>query len=150
MYNVNLCQFCTWTDHWARLWSMCITSMGSRRDCTEAFLLTTSAVSPPKLWPSPLMSSWNRSYTWTSRLFYTFKVCNWACSLWVIKQLNLDTSLDFFNVLNSSAGELPFHWRRQGNQLTLTKGNWMSGSKLLHICPISFPLTSCLMWLETS
>lgn len=57
------------TDRWARPWRTCIRSTGSRKDCTEAFLSTTSAVCPPRRWPSPHMSSWSRSSTSTSTLF---------------------------------------------------------------------------------
>lgn len=73
--------------------------MGSRRDYTEAFLSTTSDVSPLRQWPSPHMSSWNRFSTWTSSCFYTLKVSIWACLLWVIKQLHLNASFtEWFKV----------------------------------------------------
>lgn len=59
-----------WTDHWERPWRTCTRSTGSRADCTEAFLSTTSAASPPRPWPSPPTSSWSRSSTWTSCRFF--------------------------------------------------------------------------------
>lgn len=148
---------------------MCIRSMGSRRDCTEAFLSTTSAVSPPRLWPLPPMSSWSRSSTWTNRCFCTCQVCTWACTLQVIKRIDLNASfvewseahplrLKLFNVgtaFSLSSLEAP------GKSVNAEKGNWISDSKALHVCPISFPLTSCFcdspplkrgftqdMWLE--
>lgn len=54
-----------WTDLCERPSCTCTTSSGSRRDCTEAFLSTTSAASRPRLWPSPPTSSWSKSCTWT-------------------------------------------------------------------------------------
>lgn len=85
VYNLSSCPR---TDHWARPWHMSTISLGSRKDCTEVFLSTTSAASPPRLWPLPPMSSWSRSSTWTDRsVFYTSNV--WAC---VIKQMDFSTS----------------------------------------------------------
>lgn len=62
-----------WTDRCGRPSCTCTTSSGSRRDCTEAFLSTTSAASHPRLWPSPPMSSWSRPCTWTNCHSHSFR-----------------------------------------------------------------------------
>lgn len=94
--------------------------MGSRRDYTEAFLSTTSAVSPPRPWPSPHMSSWSRFSTWTSCCFYTCRVPIWAFPLWVTKQLHLNTTYTecSYAVLSASLSKWPLscvHWSPQGS-----------------------------------
>lgn len=124
---------CTQTDHWARPWRMYTTSTASRRDCTEAFLSTTSAVSPPRPWPLPPTSSWSRSSTWTSRCFYTAQVCTRACALRVIKQIVLDASF-----VEWSHWELPFswiHWRHRGRRLMLKRETgYQTVSEAHHVC----------------
>lgn len=125
---------------------MCIRSMGSRRDCTEAFLSTTSAASPPRLWPLPPMSSWSRCSTWTSRRFYTSRVSQGPlCSK---SQINLDASivewchLVRLKLFNMGITLLSSSLKAPGKSLD-EKGNRISESKTLQVCPISFLLTSC-------
>lgn len=142
MYNFLSC---TQTDHWARPWRMYTTSTASRRDCTEAFLSTTSAVSPPRPWPLPPTSSWSRSSTWTSRCFYTAQVCTRACALRVIKQIVLDASF-----VEWSHWELPFswiHWRHRGRRLMLKRETgYQTVSEAHHVC---FSLSYFLFFLDS-
>lgn len=109
---------CIWTDRWRRPWRMCTQSTGSRRDCIEAFLSTTSAVSPPKPWPSPPTSSWSSSSTSTSRRLYTS---------WVVAWINVTASFVDWSKAHSLRLKLQtvgiayfpwVHWRHQGSQLS--------------------------------
>lgn len=128
---------CTLTDRWARPWGMCTLSMGLRGDCTEAFLSTTFAASPPKLWPSPPMNSWSRSSTWTSRC-----VCTWTrenSRAWMV-YIRMSRDLVAASWTHQCGnGFFPLsHWRHRGSEL-------MAEVIVFHcVCALLLPPTPCL------